>query len=109
MTGMHAPPHPTKRRLCPAPPRPVKITKTCGAQRSKVDFNPLKFRTVIARNVECFPHSLTFKSIIAIYVDVTDVIWRKLMRSCLRCYQSLKLVKCLMEVVFEMKIVVQTF
>ena len=52
---------------------------------------------------ECFPHSLTFKSIIAIYVDVTDVIWRKLMRSCLRC---LKLVKCLMEVVFEMKIVV---
>ena len=24
-------------------PRPVKITKTCGAQRGKVDFNPLKF------------------------------------------------------------------
>ena len=26
-----------------APPRPVKITKTCGAQWGKVDFNPLKF------------------------------------------------------------------
>ena len=24
-------------------PRPVKITKTCGAQRGKLDFNPLKF------------------------------------------------------------------
>ena len=24
-------------------PRPVKITKTCGAQRGNVDFNPLKF------------------------------------------------------------------
>ena len=24
-------------------PRPVKITKTCGVQRGKVDFNPLKF------------------------------------------------------------------
>ena len=33
-----APPYPAKRRLCP-----VKITKTCGAQRGKVDFNPLKF------------------------------------------------------------------
>ena len=36
-----APPTPWKGGF--APPRPVKITKTCGAQWGKVDFNPLKF------------------------------------------------------------------
>ena len=36
-------PRPTPQKGGFAPPHPVKITKTCGAQRSKVDFNPLKF------------------------------------------------------------------
>ena len=27
-----------------APPRPMKINKTSGAQQDKVDFNPLKFQ-----------------------------------------------------------------
>ena len=32
---------PTPQKGGFAPPRPVKITKTCGAQQGKVDFNPL--------------------------------------------------------------------
>ena len=49
--GMYVPPCPVgqgkglpcKMEALPPPPRPVKITKTCGAQRGNVDFNPLKF------------------------------------------------------------------
>ena len=38
-------------------PRPVKITKTCGAQRGNVDFNPLKFGRIQFCPINiCFTH-----------------------------------------------------
>ena len=39
MYALRRPPPRKKEAL----PRPVKITKTCGAQRGKVDFSPLNF------------------------------------------------------------------
>ena len=54
--GMHVPPRPVgqgkglphpkptaKSRPWHTPPHPMKITKTCGVQRDKIGFNPLKF------------------------------------------------------------------
>ena len=57
--------HPAKRRLCPAPPHPVKITKTCGAQRGKLDFNPLKFGRQLQGRIQFCPINicLTHKSV----------------------------------------------
>ena len=49
---MHAPPRPAPPRKKEVLPHPVKITKTCGAQRGKVDFNPLKFRRQLG-NISC--------------------------------------------------------
>ena len=46
-------------------PRPVKITKTCGAQRGKVDFIPLKFGRQLQGRVQFCPINicLTHKSV----------------------------------------------
>ena len=48
-----------------APPRPVKITKTCGAQRGKADFNPLKFGRQLQGRIQFCPIDifLTHKSV----------------------------------------------
>ena len=53
------------RDVRPAPPRPVKITKTCGAQRGKVDFNPLKFGRLLQIMIQFCPINicLTHKSV----------------------------------------------
>ena len=43
-----------------APPRPVKITKTCGAQRDKVDFHPLKFGRQLQGRIQFCPINICF-------------------------------------------------
>ena len=69
--GMHAPPQgkglprPAPPRKKEALPRPVKITKTCGAQQGKVDFNPLKFGRQLQGRIQFCPINicLTHKSV----------------------------------------------
>ena len=58
-------PRPAKKRLCPTPLRPMRISKICGAQRGKVDFNPLKFGRQSQGRIQCCPINicLTHKSV----------------------------------------------
>ena len=63
IAGMHAPPRPVGQGK--GLPCPVKITKTCGAQRGKVDFNPLKFGRQLQGRIQFCPINicLTHKSV----------------------------------------------
>ena len=58
-------PRPAKKRLCPTPLRPMRTSKICGAQRGKVDFNPLKFGRQSQGRIQCCPINicLTHKSV----------------------------------------------
>ena len=50
---------PRREKGCPTPSHPANIGKSCMAERSKVDFNPLKFRNSVSSD-KCFHHSITF-------------------------------------------------
>ena len=58
-------PTPQKWGFAPPLPRPVKMIKTCGAQRGKVDFNPMKFGRQLQGRIQFCPINicLTHKSV----------------------------------------------
>ena len=80
---VHAPPRRVGQgRGLPPKPRSVKITKTCGgAQRGKVDFNPLKLGRQLQGRIQfcpiniCLTHESVdlhsfFKKLILLNVDI---------------------------------------
>ena len=85
--GMHAPkkegfprPAPKKEGL----PRPAKINKTCGAQRGKVDFNPLKSERQLQRR-KCWKNHWSM----TMYCLYFFVYWPKFVQALQWCASSL--------------------